>query len=161
MAISLFLCALVGAVANRFSGWKNVEWLPGRNIYYAAVAVFALTYLVFGLFAALAVFVSVLTYRIPGWDHSLDMGTVGDSLARDARVMFWSTLRIAPVFVFAFFFGVWVAPILLLAAAVGTVAIYYLTNHHIAKLTEDPFRYGEPLIGAWLGVLIGLALLLM
>ena len=161
MATTLFFCMLVGAVANRFSGWTNVSWLPGRNVYYAAVAVFALTYLTFGLFIALAVFVSVLCYRVPGWDHALDMGTVGDSLARDARVMFMNTLRIAPVFVFAFFYGVWAAPLLLLAAAGGAVAVYYITNYTLSTMTKDPFRYGEPMIGAILGLTIGTALLLI
>jgi hypothetical protein len=154
MFITLFLGALVGAVANRFSGWTNVSWLPGRNIYYAALAVSGIAYLAFGLDWAIAIGISALTYRIPGWQQALDMGTVGDSLARDAQVMFLNTLRIAPVFVYALVQGVWAAPLLLIAAAGGTVAIYYLTNYYISKITHDPFRYGEPLVGALLGVLI-------
>jgi hypothetical protein len=82
------------------------------------------------------------------------MGTVGDSVERDAQVMFLNHLRIAPVFLFALFQGVWVAVPLLFAAAGGATAIYYLTNHYLSKMTGDPFRYGEPLVGALLGALI-------
>ena len=157
---TVFVFALFGAIANRFSGWSNQSWIPGRHIYWAALGLFLISIGTLGLPWAAAIAVSALTYRIPGWYHSLDMGTFADSVERDAKIMFLNTLRIAPVFVYALVVGVWAAPFLLLAAAGGTVAIYYITNHYLVKYDQDPFRYGEPLVGALLGTLIGTAYVL-
>ncbi len=158
---TLFVCALAGASANRFSGWTNQKWIPGRHIYWAALGLFLLTWLALDLGWALAVFVSALCYRIPGWDRSLDMGTYGDTVQRDARVMFIRGLYLAPMYAYGLLLhGVWAAPLLLTAGAAGAVAIYYLGNHFGPKLTKDPFRYIEPLVGAVLGLMFGTMILL-
>lgn len=158
--LAVLFCALVGAVLNRFSGWTNQSWIPGRHIYWAALVATLLTWELVGPWWAAAVALSVLYYRLPGWYGSLDMGTHADSLSRDARVMFVCTLRIAPVFVFALFRGVLLAPALLLTAAAGAVAIYILGNLWLVKYTKDPFRYIEPGVGAVIGAMIGLLFVL-
>jgi hypothetical protein len=157
--LTVVLCALIGAVANRFSGWTNQSWIPGRHIYWAALALFLISYFTLGIGWALAVFVSALTYRIPGWYGSLDMGLNEGSLKRDAQVMFACTFRIAPVFIWAAFRGVWFAPLLLPVAAAGAVAMYVFGNYVGKKFTQDPFRYVEPGVGAVLGAAIGVAII--
>lgn len=158
--LTVLFSALVGAVLNRFSGWTNQSWVPGRHIYWAALAAFLITWALVDIGWALAVAVSALTYRLPGWYGSLDMGTHGDSLKRDVRVMFSCTLRIAPVFVWALTQGVYLAPVLLLIAAGGATAVYVLGNLVGPKLTKDPFRHIEPGVGAVLGSIIGLMIAL-
>jgi hypothetical protein len=153
---TVLFCALLGAIANRFSGWTNQSWVPGRHIYWAALALFLISWELLGLGWAAAVAASVLLYRIPGWDHSLDMGTVGDTVHRDATVMFIRTLYLAPMFLYGtLIHGVWIAPVLWVAAAAGAVAIYYLGNHYGPKFTKDPFRFIEPGVGAVIGAMFG------
>lgn len=157
--LTVFLCALIGAIVNRFSGWTNQSWVPGRHIYWGALGLFLLSYAFLDLGWAILVLVSVLLYRIPGWDTSLDMGTVGDTVERDAKVMFLRTLYLAPMYAYGMFIhGVWAAPLLCIAGAAGAVAFYYLGNHYGPKLTKDPFRYIEPLVGAVLGAMFGVML---
>lgn len=154
--LTVVLCALIGAVANRFSGWTNQSWVPGRHIYWASLALFLLAYFTLGLGWALVVLVSVLCYRIPSWDASLDMGHNGDTVERDARVMFYRTLYISPMFVYgAVIHGMWIAPVLCVAGAAGAVACYYLGNHYGPKFTKDPIRYVEPAVGLILGAMFG------
>lgn len=155
--LTAFLCALIGAIVNRFSGWTNQSWVPGRHIYWGGLALFALAWIFLDLGWALLLLASVLLYRIPSWNDSLDMGTNGpEPLERDARVMFYRTLYLAPVFVYgAIIHGVFVAPILLVAGAGGAVALYYLGNTYGPKYTKDPIRYVEPLVGAVLGACVG------
>lgn len=154
--LTVFLCALIGAIVNRFSGWTNQSWVPGRHIYWGGLGLFILALLTLDLGWAIMVLVSVLLYRIPSWDASLDMGTVGDTVERDAKVMFKRTLYLAPMYAYGLFIhSVWVAPALLVAGAGGAVAFYYLGNHYGPKFTKDPFRYIEPLVGAVLGAMFG------
>lgn len=157
---TVLFSAFVGAVLNRFSGWSNQTWIPGRHIYWAALAAFLITWMLVDIGWAIAVGISALTYRLPGWYGSLDMGTYADSLKRDVQVMFSCTLRIAPVFVWAVIQGVFFAPVLLLVAAGGATAMYVLGNLVGSKLTQDPFRYIEPGVGAVLGGIIGLMIAL-
>lgn len=159
--IAVLFSAIVGAVANRFSGWTNQTWIPGRHIYWAALGLFLISWVFVGLGWATAIALSALTYRIPGWYGSIDMGRDKDSLVRDARVMFYNTLRIAPVFAYAMIFhGVWLAPLLLVVGAAGAVAAYIFGNYVGYKLVDDPFRYIEPAVGAVLGAMVGLLLVL-
>lgn len=153
--LTTFLCALIGAVVNRFSGWTNQSWVPGRHIYWGGLALFLLAYATLDLGWALAVLVSVLCYRIPSWDASLDMGHNGDTVERDARVMFIRTLYLAPMYAYGLLQGVWIAPVLLVVGAAGAVACYYLGNHYGPKITRDPIRYVEPAVGLILGAMFG------
>jgi len=157
---TVLFSALVGAVLNRFSGWTNQTWIPGRHIYWAALAAFLITWALVDIGWAIAVGVSALTYRIPGWYGAIDMGTNDGTLKKDAETMFLCSLRIAPVFAWAVFQGVYIAPLLLLIAAAGATAVYALGNYAGKKLAKDPFRYIELGAGAVLGGIIGLLIAL-
>lgn len=158
--LAVILFALLGAAANRFSGFTNVSWLPGRNIYWAGLFLFLVAWPTIGLGWALAIMVSAFCYRIPGWNHSLDMGTRGDSLRRDARTMFYRTLYMLPVFLYAFALGLWIAPILLLVAAAGAVAAYVLGLYG-PQILKDQFNLIEPLAGAVIGAMVGLSYVML
>lgn len=153
--LTLF-CMLVGAVLNRFSGWTNVPWLPGRNIYWAALALLLLSTVTLGLGWGITLFVAALCYRIPGWFGSLDIGKNEGEVIDDARVMFYRTMWFfAPILFYALlwhwnFTGIVVFP--LISAAVTMV--YWLGNHYGYKWTKDPFRYVEPIVGALLGLAV-------
>ena len=157
--LTVLIFSLLGALANRFSGFTNISWLPGRNIYWAGLLLFLVAWPLIGLGWALAIAVSVFCYRIPSWNKSLDMGTRGDSLRRDARMMFYRTLYMFPVFAYAFVQGVWIAPILLVVAAAGAVAAY-VGGLYGPQLLKDQFNIIEPLAGAVIGAMVGLSYVL-
>lgn len=151
----LIICALVGAVLNRFSGFTNIRWLPGRNIYYAALALFLLALAVFDLGWAAVLCVGALTYRVPGWQQSLDMGTVGQTLTRDALVMFGRGFYFAPPFIYAvvaYHVSAFYALALLTLGSLGAVLSYYLGTHTKVFPLKDPFVGIEALAGASLGL---------
>lgn len=148
--------AICGAVLNRFSGWT--DYLPGRNIYWATLAAVAYAWPTLGSSWALMIGISMLTYRLPGWSHSLDMGTVGDTFARDFKVMFLRSLFIFPAFVYSF----WLSHdpsvfFLLVIGAIGATLSYALGNHIVNRWLKDPFWVIEPLAGAFLGAAVGQA----
>lgn len=157
--LTVLLCSILGAIANRFSGFTNISWLPGRNIYWAGLFLFLVAWPFMGLGWALAIATSVFTYRIPSWNHSLDMGTRGDSLRRDARMMFYRTLYLFPVFAYALFQGLWIAPLLLVIAAAGATAAY-IAGLYGPQLFKDQFNLIEPLAGAVMGAMVGLTYVL-
>ena len=157
MQTEILLWALAGGVLNRFSGWT--DYLPGRNIHYAALAALAAVWFVYGPVWGLLVFVSLLAYRLPGWHTSLDMGTYGDSLGRDAVVMYLRGLYFFPVFGAAWWFtgSPWPAAYLL-AASAGAVLAYIIGNRLLSKHMLDPFWFIEFAAGACFGAAIGLSI---
>lgn len=152
--MTLLLWALAGGILNRFSGWA--DYLPGRNIYYAALAALGLVWYFYGATWGCLVFVSFLCYRIPGWYKSLDMGTAGGGLVADATIMYLRGLYFAPVFVWAAFTQVsgWPLAWLCLGSA-GAVAAYIIGNYKVSKLMRDPFWFIEFAAGACFGLALG------
>lgn len=151
--------AIAGGVLNRFSGWT--DYLPGRNIYYAALAALAAVWYFYGAVWGGFVFVSFLLYRIPGWYKSLDMGTFGGTLAGDAAVMFLRGLLFAPVFVWSAYMHQDAAPLLWLGlASGGAVLSYVIGNYYVVKIMRDPFWFIEFAAGACFGLAVGLAVTL-
>ena len=144
---------VLGAVLNRFSGYTNISWLPGRNVYYAALALFALSWLWVGPLWAAVILASFGAYRIPGWYTSLDMGTYGDTVLRDFAMMWYRGLWFAPVFVYAFILGSPLALVYLLLATTAATLCYLIGNHVVPKITKvDPFWFIEAGAGAAFGV---------
>lgn len=147
---------LLGAVLNRFSGWT--DYLPGRNIHWATLAALLIAGFTIGWNWGAAIAVTMLTYRLPGWNHSLDMGTYGDTVERDFKVMFVRTLFILPVFAYAFYlkhdpfiFGG------MIVASFGATMSYMFGNIILSKYMKDPFWVIEPMAGAFIGAAIGQA----
>lgn len=159
METPILIFTLTGAVLNRFSGWT--DYLPGRNIYWATLIAFLMAWETIGLGWATAIAISMLTYRLPGWNHSLDMGTYGDSLARDFKVMFVRSMFILPVFGYAFYLNN--NPFILFGCVIGALGAtlsYGFGNYVMAKYMKDPFWVIEPLAGAFIGAAIGQAYVL-
>jgi hypothetical protein len=153
-AVALSLWALIGGILNRFSGWA--DYLPGRNIYYAALIALTLSWTFYGPEWAIWVFVSVLAYRLPGWYKSLDIGHVSGTFAEDFKVMFLRGLYMAPVFVYAFLVHkVWQAPLLLITASLGATLSYAFGNWQLSKYMKDPFWFIEFAAGAFFGAAVG------
>lgn len=151
MEINLIIGAATGAVLNRFSGFTNISWLPGRNVYYAALALLAISWLWVGPLWAAVIFVSFVAYRFPGWYTSLDMGTYGDTVLRDAAVMWLRGLFFIPVFAYAYFAGSSLAILNLVAATSGATFAYLFGNHVVSKFIKDPFWFIEAAAGASFG----------
>lgn len=159
----LLIPALIGGVLNRFSGYTNISWLPGRNVYYAILALTALVFVVYGWQWALAMFLGAVLYRIPGWYKSLDMGTFGGTLQEDAKIMFLRGLMFAPPFAYAAYLAYTpenpinaiIAVALLFAASAGAVLSYIIGNHVVGKVMKDPFWFIEFFAGVSFGAAIG------
>ena len=149
--LSLIIGGVLGAVLNRFSGYTNISWLPGRNVYYSALILFALSWLWVGPLWAAIIFVSFVAYRFPGWYTSLDMGTYGDTVIRDTLVMWARGLFFFPVFAYAYFGGSNLAFINLIAATSGATFAYLFGNHVVSRFVKDPFWFIEAAAGASFG----------
>lgn len=162
----ILACVVVGAILNRFSGSTNIEWLPGRNIYWAALALLIIATVTLGWQWGIVLFVGALTYRIPGWLKSLDMGTYAHSLERDAIVMFARGLYFFPPFLYAWLiFGVNPAAALALLALGSALAVlsYILGTHVLVHKIKDPnlpFVIIELLAGASLALAFSIVYLL-
>lgn len=155
MELSLIIGAVLGATLNRFSGYENISWLPGRNVYYSALALFALSWVWVGPLWAALIFISFGAYRIPGWYKSLDMGTHGGTVIGDALMMWFRGLWFIPFFAYAFLLGnKWALVTLLLASGAATLC-YLIGNHILPKFTKvDPFWFIEAGAGASFGVAV-------
>lgn len=151
---TIALWALAGGVLNRFSGWT--DYLPGRNIYYAALAALGLVWFFYGWLWATLVFVSFLAYRLPGWYTSLDMGTYADSVERDVVVMYLRGLFFVPVFAYATYAGNFYALGFLAAASAGATVCYLIGNWPLSKYMKDPFWFIEFGAGACFGAALAL-----
>lgn len=153
----LLLWALAGGVLNRFSGWT--DYLPGRNIYYAALVVLGLVWYFYGPVIGLLTFVSFLAYRIPGWFKSLDMGTYpgSASVPVDAAIMFARGLFFFPVFAWVAYTQQSAVPLIILAVASAVAtASYWIGNHVLVKKMKDPFWFIEFAAGAAFGAAVAL-----
>jgi hypothetical protein len=146
---------VLGAILNRFSGYTNISWLPGRNVYYSALVLFAISWLWVGPLWAVIIFVSFTAYRVPGWYTSLDMGTYGDTVFRDAAMMWYRGLWFFPVFLYAYILGVHTAILNLVIATTLATLSYLVGNHILPKFTKvDPFWFIEAGAGAAFGVML-------
>ena len=153
--IELIIGGVVGAILNRFSGYTNISWLPGRNVYYSALVLFAISWLWVGPLWAAIIFVSFATYRVPGWYKSLDMGTRGNSVLRDAAMMWFRGLWFVPVFACAYFAGAIDAALYLVIATSLATLSYLIGNHVLPKFTKvDPFWFIEAGAGAAFGAML-------
>jgi len=148
--------ALIGAALNRFSGFTNIKWLPGRNIYWAALTLLVISSFTLGWQWGLALFIGALTYRIPGWLKALDMGSYGHSIKRDAIVMFFRGLYFAPPFLWGVVLGAnpFVAFTLLGLGSLGATMSYYIGVYYIK--IKDPYIFIESAAGACLGIAFAL-----
>ena len=160
MTMELALWALAGGVLNRFSGWA--DYLPGRNIHYAALAALGLVWAFYGWVWGVWVFVSFLCYRLPGWYKSLDIGTApGFEAAVDASIMYLRGLFWAPVYVWAALTqGDLMPAAYMVLASLGAVAAYAFGNHVLAKTVRDPFWFIEFAAGACFGLALGATIVL-
>jgi hypothetical protein len=154
MGTELIVGGVLGAILNRFSGYENISWLPGRNVYYSALALFAISWLWVGPLWGVIIFVSFVAYRFPGWYTSLDMGTYGDTVLRDAAVMWLRGLFFIPVFALTYFAGAELAFVNLVAATSGATFAYLLGNHVVSKFVKDPFWFIEAAAGASFGIFL-------
>jgi hypothetical protein len=157
METALFIlgCMFVGAVLNRFSGFTNIEWLPGRNIYWAALALLIIGSVTLTWQWGVALFLGALTYRIPGWLKSLDMGTYAHTVQRDALVMFGRGLYFFPPFLYAWLaqgVSVYLCIALLVIGSAMCVWSYFFGTHILVKKVKEPFVAIELIAGASLGL---------
>ena len=154
--IAIVFSAFVGGVLNRFSGYKNLEWLPGRNVYWASLAIFMLAWYGVGFTFAAVLFLSTVLYRVPGWYQSIDMGKNEGTLQRDAGVMYIRTLMMFPIFMYAAMYldKPHAIPVLIVSA-VGAVLSYISGNYVVSKWMKDPFWFVEFAAGACLGAAVG------
>lgn len=154
--LTVALCAVIGAVLNRFSGYENIKWLPGRNVYYALVVILALAWAVFGPLWAFLITLSAGLYRAPGWYNSIDMGKNEGTLLGDFAVMYLRGLFFAPIFVVAaIFFGSDHAVAYLVMASLFASFAYVAGNYNFPKSVKDPFITVELLAGAAFGAAVG------
>jgi hypothetical protein len=154
--LTVALCAVIGAILNRFSGYTNVSWLPGRNVYYALVAILALSWLAFGPLWASLITASAALYRIPGWYDSIDMGTNEGTLFGDFAIMYLRGMFFAPVFVVAgMFYGADHAAAYLVIASLLASFSYVAGNYNMFRKVKDPFIVIELLAGACFGAAVG------
>lgn len=150
------ICALIGAVLNRFSGYTNISWLPGRNVYWAILALTLIAGFAVDWVFAFWLAVSAALYRLPGWYDSIDMGKNEGTLLGDAMVMYLRTLCMVPVFIYgSWSMGVWYAPLVLIVAALLAVLAYVVGNYVVGKFVKDPFWFIESAAGAALGAAVG------
>jgi hypothetical protein len=142
------------ALLNRASGMQ--EWFPGRNIYATGILVglasgFISGSWLFGLLAGVAMYV----YRLPGWYASLDMGTVGGTVAGDFAIMACRSMMFGiPFLVSAFFYGnPLIAASIAIVSGIGAALGYYTAWHTpaIRINPKDPTVISELLAGAALG----------
>lgn len=156
METILIISALIGAVLNRFSGFTNLKFLPGRNVYYAIIAITGLFYFLYGWQWAVAIFLGAVFYRLPGWYDSIDMGKNEGTLRDDANTMLVRGLYFFPPFVYgAYITSNWLLLVLLPFAALTSVALYIVGNYAVSKIMKDPFWFIESAVGAVFGAAIG------
>lgn len=154
--LAIVVSAILGGILNRFSGYTNISWLPGRNVYWAILAATLIAGFAVDWLFALALAVSFSLYRIPGWYNSIDMGKNDGTLGGDAAVMYIRTLCALPVFFYAnVYMNVWYAPLALIVAAAVAVAAYVVGNYKMDKWLKDPFWFVEIATGAALGAAVG------
>lgn len=152
----VLVCAVIGAILNRFSGFTNVSWLPGRNVYYSLLALLVLSTIAFGPIWGFLITLSAGCYRLPGWYDSIDMGRNEGSLIQDFAVMFVRGLFFFPVFMIAWLF----LPVqhsfayLVSASLIATFA-YVAGNYALRGKVKDPFVYIELIAGAAFGAAVG------
>lgn len=156
---TVLFSSVFGAALNRFSGFANVSFLPGRNVYYSLLVLAIVAGVTLDPISAILIFVSAALYRIPGWYASIDMGTKNGSLEQDAVIMYLRTLCLFPYFVYAFIWqGEGPALFVLCVAAVLSVAAYIAGNHILAKFVKDPFIAIEASVGAIIGGAFGIVI---
>jgi hypothetical protein len=156
METLVLVCALIGGVLNRFSGYENVSFLPGRNVYYSILVASLLMLNFYGWQWALALFLGFVFYRIPGWYDSIDMGKNEGTLREDANTMLVRGLYFFPTFIFgAFITSTWLLLALLPAAAIASVLVYIVGNYVVSKFMKDPFWFIEFFVGVAYGAAIG------
>jgi hypothetical protein len=156
METLILVCALIGGVINRFSGYNNIGFLPGRNVYYAILVASLLMLNFYGWQWALALFLGFSFYRLPGWYDSLDMGKNEGTLREDANTMLVRGLYFFPTFLFgAVMTGNWLLLALLPAASVAAVLFYIIGNYVVGKFMKDPFWFIEFFVGTSFGAAIG------
>jgi len=158
--LPLLLGGLIGGVANRFSGYTNIKFLPGRNVYYAALVVLAVACWYAGSFLGFITFLSFCLYRLPGWYNSIDAGTHEGTVMEDFLIMFLRGLCFAPIFIVMSVIHPSALPILLLVlAAVNGAHAYYFANHnkHL-QINGDPMWYAETKAGFVFGLFVAVIL---
>lgn len=154
--MTVIACAIIGAILNRFSGFTNVSWLPGRNVYYSLLVLLLLTVFAFGPIWGVLITLSAGCYRLPGWYDSIDMGRNEGSLAEDFVVMFVRGLFFFPVFAIAdiLFASTHALAYLVVASLIATFG-YVAGNYALRGAVKDPFVYIELVAGAAFGAAIG------
>ena len=153
--MTILICMVLGAVLNRFSGYTNITWLPGRNVYWAILAATLIAGFAVDWVFALWLGLSIALYRVPGWYNSIDMGKNEGTLANDAMIMYLRTLCAFPVFIYgSWVMGVWYAPLVLVVASVFAVLAYIVGNYVVGKFVKDPFWFIEAAAGAALGAAV-------
>lgn len=153
---AVVVSAILGGILNRFSGYTNISWLPGRNVYWAILAATLIAGFAVDWVFAVALMISAALYRIPGWYDSIDMGKNEGTLSRDAAVMYIRTLLMFPVFMYAaIYLGAHYAPLALIGAAGAAVFAYIVGNYVVSKWVKDPFWFIEITAGAALGAAVG------
>lgn len=153
----------VGAVLNRFSGSTNLEWLPGRNVYWASVIVLFLVSVFYGLLWGALAFVSVLCYRLPGWNDTIDIGYDSGKPFDEWVFMTLRTMYLAPLFLYAAIAteDPWHLTILgyvAIAASVSYAFGNWILRKYFSKWVKDPFVTIEASVGAAIGAGMGMAL---
>lgn len=80
------------------------RWFPGRNIYAVSLILFAIGWATLGLGWGVALFLSALAYRLPGWWDSIDMGMNEGTVLKDFGVMWFRGTYMSPVYIYAAMF---------------------------------------------------------
>lgn len=154
---TLLVPAVIGGVLNRFSGYENISWLPGRNVYYAIIALIGISFYLLGWEWAVAIGLGAILYRVPGWYKSIDMGKNEGNIALDMGVMFLRGLCFAPPFLYATYLGHPQAMLMLVAASLAATMAYVIGNYVVKG--KDPFWFIEFTAGACFGAAVSWAVL--
>lgn len=138
---------LLGALLNRASGMDR--WFPGRNIYAVSLILFAIGWATLGLGWGVALFLSSLCFRLPGWWDAIDMGMNEGTVLKDFGIMWFRGTFMVPVYYYAVF---WAGTHTTLAAVALIVssflfAMAYLVDIYGRHIHRQPVGLLSELLG--------------
>ena len=140
------------AILNRASGMT--EWFPGRNIYATSLLALLFGWWLIEPVFGLALCMSMLVYRLPGWYKMADIGTVTGNPVPEFFGMAFRATWFFPAFIYAYSKtgNAQVVLTCLVAAAFG-FALSYAIGMRVIKLADRgvlPEVFGGASLGAGL-----------
>ena len=148
-------------IGNRFCGggfgWNQIARsnggpIPGRPLYYfGLLALVALTY--FYNLIGLAMALSFILWRLPGWYGAIDAGTDKHSRLRDFLVMGLRAIPLAiPLWIAGWFNQNYFLYGAASAALIVSIPLAYDIAWHWLRRGKDPVAIAEMIAGVFIGL---------